>query len=100
MAKSDRPNKPSRDPVIREQQLAALAYDLAEKQLIAGTASPSVITHFLKISTEREKLEQDILKENKILISAKAESITKNKDDENIAKQAIDAMTKYRSSDK
>ena len=45
----------------RENELIALAVDLAEEQLRAGTASSQVITHFLKLATEKEKLEREKL---------------------------------------
>ena len=58
--------KPAADPVSRERQLTSLAVDLAEKQLRDGSASPSVINHFLKIASTREAIEREIL-EQKIL---------------------------------
>ena len=95
-----RPEKPSQDPDGREKQLMSLAYDLAEKQLRDGTASAAVISHFLKRSTKRESLEQEILAEQKTLIVAKAESLNKDRASEVLMKDAMEAMTKYRSSDK
>lgn len=41
--------------------MIALAVDLAEKQLIEGTASSQVITHYLKLGSSKERLEQEIL---------------------------------------
>lgn len=99
MAAPKRPQRPANDPEAREKQLTSLAYDLAEKQLRDGTASPSVISHFLKMSTRRETLEQEILEKQKTLIDAKAESITKDREGEGLAKAAIDAMQKYRPSE-
>lgn len=37
---------PAMSPEARENQLISYAVDLAEQQLLDGTASPSVITHF------------------------------------------------------
>ena len=76
-----------------------MAYNLAEKQLQDGTASPSVINHFLKLSTKREVLEREILEKQKTLIEAKAESLFKGKESEELVKEAIEAMRKYRPSD-
>ena len=45
-------------PEGREGQMVALAVDLAERQLREGTASSQVITHFLKLGSERERLER------------------------------------------
>ena len=38
--------RPALSPEARENQMIALAVDLAEQQLIDGTASAQVITHF------------------------------------------------------
>lgn len=89
-------NKAS-SPEAREQQLVNYAVNLAEKQLLDGTASSAVITHFLKIASSRESLEREILEKQAELIKAKATSLTKDRDVENLAKQAIEAMKNYNS---
>ena len=91
--------KPAMTPEAREKQLASLAYDLAEKQLLDGTASPSVIGHFLKLASKRENLEMDILQSQKVLTEAKTVNLNKDRDVEIIAKAAMEAMGKYRSSE-
>lgn len=96
--KEKRNSRPAEDPEAREKQLTNLAYNLAEKQLMDGTASPSVIGHFLKIASKRESLEQDIMTSNKILLDAKAQEIFKDRETERVVKEAMEAMTKYRSS--
>ena len=55
--------RPAISPDAREKQLISLAIDLAEQQLKDGTASSQVITHFLKMGSEREKLERERLEE-------------------------------------
>ena len=47
MAKAVGKRRAALTPEAREQQLISLAVDLAEKQLIEGTASSQVISHFL-----------------------------------------------------
>lgn len=91
----DKGIKPAREPENREQQLINLAVNLAEKQLRAGTASPSVINHYLKLGSTRETIEREILEKQKKLIDAKADSIVKVKEQEQLAKAAIDAMKNY-----
>lgn len=59
----------------RENQLMALAYDLAEDQLRNKTASAQVITHFLKLATEKERLERERLENENQLLIAKRKSI-------------------------
>lgn len=90
--------RPATSPEGREQQLIALAVNLAEQQLRDGSASPSVINHYLKMASKRETLERDILEKQSKLIDAKSNSIAKDKEQEQIAKAAIEAMKNYGSS--
>lgn len=93
---ANRPQEPpAQDPVAREKQLINLAVDLAEKQLIEGTASPSVLTHYLKLASTRETVEREILEKQAKLITAKTDSISQAKDTEEMVRQAIDAMRTY-----
>lgn len=96
--KSNEKQKPSMDPAAREAQLINLSYNLAEEQLRDGKASPSVITHFLKLASTREHLERQILESQKTLIEAKAGSIQRDKESEDLARDAIEAIKGYRSS--
>ena len=74
-----KPYKPARNVATtteaRESQLMALAYDLAEDQLRNKTASAQVITHFLKLATEKERLEREKLENENQLLIAKKKSI-------------------------
>jgi hypothetical protein len=72
-----------------------LAIDLAEKQMIEGTASSQVITHYLKLGSTREKLEQQRLAhENQLLIS-KAEQLASAQRVEELYTSALEAMRTY-----
>ena len=86
---------PAATPEARENQLIALAFDLAEKQLSEGTASSQVITHYLKLATTREAIEKEILEQQKELIQAKTESLKSAKKTEELYKNALDAMRAY-----
>lgn len=86
---------PGRTPESREQQVIAAAYDLAEQQILDGTASSQVITHFLKLATQREALEREILKENAKLLKAKTDAIASNEQMEKVYREALDAMREY-----
>jgi hypothetical protein len=92
-----RESRPASTPEAREMQLVNLAVNLAEQQLRDGTASPSVISHFLKLASKRETLEREILERQKNLIDAKTQSIAKDKEQEQLAKAAIEAMKNYNS---
>lgn len=93
----DKGMRPGTTPEAREQQLVNLAVNLAEKQLRDGTASPSVINHFLKIASTRETIEREMLEKQSKLIEAKAQSINKDREAEDLAKAAIEAMKNYNS---
>lgn len=90
-----RPQLPASDPHSREGQLINLAVDLAEKQLIEGTASAQVIVHYLKLATKEEQLKRRILGEQARLIEAKVESLESAKSTEAAYKEAIEAMKRY-----
>lgn len=79
----------------RENQLIALATNLAEEQLRNGTASSQIITHYLKLGTERERLEREILAEQKTLIQAKTENLKSAKAVEDLYREALTAMREY-----
>ena len=79
----------------RENQLIAAAVDLAEKQLRDGTASAQVITHYLKLGTEKEKLELEIKRQEKELIAAKTEALKSAKRVEELYANALSAMRRY-----
>ena len=79
----------------REKQLVDLAYDLAERQLIDGTASAQVITNFLKLGSEREKLEREKLRHENHLLETRAAQIESGARMEELYADAIKAMTVY-----
>ena len=87
--------RPALTPEARENQMIFLATELAEQQLRDGTASSQVITHFLKLGSSKEKLEHEILKEQKKLITAKTESLESSKRIEELYANAIAAMREY-----
>lgn len=87
--------RPQSSPENREQQMIALAVDLAEKQLREGTASPSVINHYLKLGSQREVIERELLAKQAKLMDAKTESITKAKEHETNVTDALNALKSY-----
>lgn len=86
---------PAATPEARENQMIALAIDLAEDQLSKGTASSQVITHYLKLGTTKERLEKEKLERENELLKAKAEMLQSQKDTERLYKEAIAAMQTY-----
>lgn len=83
----------------RENQLVSYAVDLAEKQLLAGTASAQVISHYLKLGSTRELLEQDRLAQENELLKAKVTQLASAKKIEELYQSALDAMRTYAGQD-
>lgn len=92
---SNRRQRPATNPDARENQLIALAVDLAEQQLREGTASSQVISHFLKLASSKERLEKEMMQEQKKLLEARTESIQSAKRVEELYTNAISAMKRY-----
>lgn len=94
-----RSTRKTRRPAItqegRENQLISLASDLAERQLAGGTASAQVITHFLKLGSSRERLEQERLQNENLLLSAKVDQMASSKRVEELYETALNAMRTY-----
>lgn len=86
---------PATTPEARENQLISAAVDLAEKQLQDGSASAQVITHYLKLGSSREKLEQERLALENNFLSAKTEQIARQEKMETLVSDALEAMRGY-----
>jgi len=86
---------PATTPEARENQLISLAVDLAEKQLLEGTASSQVISHYLKLGSTKERIEKEILEQQKLLIQAKTDSLKSAKKVEELYTNALNAMRTY-----
>ena len=102
-SKKSEPAKPRRPPgttvEARENQMIALAVDLAEQQLEAGTASSQVMTHYLKLGTVREQLEREKLRGENLLLAARAENLASSGRIEEMYNKALGAMRTYKGQD-
>lgn len=87
---------PALSPEAREDQLVAAAIDLAEEKLLDGTASTQLICHYLKLGTEKSKLEAEKLRHENQLLEAKTDAIKSAQRSEEVYAQALDAMRMYR----
>lgn len=96
LKKQPRRGRPAMTPEERENQLIAKAIDLAERQIEDGTATSQVMTHFLKLGSSREKLEQDRLAQENVLLQAKAEQLESQKRIEELYADALEAMSLYK----
>ncbi len=93
---TNRSNKsPAITPEGQEARMITLAVDLAEQQLREGTASSQIITHYLKLATERERLEREKLRGDIELTKAKTEATQSAKRIEEMYSEAIKSMRSY-----
>ena len=90
-----RNHPPALTPEARENQLISLAIDVAEKQLMEGTASAQVITHYLKLGSTKERLEMERLKRENAFLQAKTDSLASAKRVEALYDKAIEAFRSY-----
>lgn len=86
---------PARTPRARENQLISLAYDRVEERIRNGEASAQEYTHFLKMGSSREKLEQERIAMQSQLDRARIESMEAMERREELFGKAIRAMRSY-----
>lgn len=89
--------RPALTPEARENQLIALAMDLAEERLRNGTASSQEVTHFLKLGSQKEILEREKLEKENQLLKSKTEALQSAKRVEELYADAIKAFSSYKS---
>ena len=92
---STQKRRPALTPEARENQMISYAIDLAEKQLIEGTASSQVITHFLKLGSSKAELEREKLRHETELMKAKAKAIESAEEIKALYTEALSAMRNY-----
>jgi len=86
---------PGRSLETVEDQLIGLANTLARKQMVEGTASAQVITHFLKLGSSLAKLETEKLEHENSLLAAKTDVLKSQKKMDELYSEAIKAMRMY-----
>lgn len=87
--------RPALSPEARENQMISLAVDLAERQLMEGTATSQVIVHYLKLASTKDRLEKEIMEKQKMLLEAKTEALQASKEQKELYQRVIAAMQKY-----
>ena len=91
--KSRQPSVPALTAETAERLCEDAAYRLAQKQLEDGTASPSVIVHFLR--TKEAKLSREKLEKETDLLKAKKVSIENGEKTKEMMEDAIKAIRTY-----
>lgn len=87
--------RPALSPEAREGQIISRAMDLAEQQIMDGTASSQIITHFLKLGTAKAELERAKLEAENKLLQAKTEALESAKEIKELYGEALKAMRNY-----
>ena len=89
------PMRPALNPEARENQLISLAVDLVEQRLRDGTASSQETTHFLKLASQKNRIELERAKLENELIKAKTQALKDQADMKTLYTEAIAAMRRY-----
>lgn len=87
----------ARTPEANEGYLVNLAMKGAEEQLLSGKASSQLICHFLKLGTERERLNNEKLRSELKLAEAKIKSLETAERSAKLYEKAIEAFKSYSS---
>lgn len=88
-----------KDTQAREQQLINMAMNLAQEQLLNGTATSQVITHFLKLGSESEVLQRQKVRHEIELLEAKVKQIESQAKMDELYSQALIAIRTYSGQD-
>jgi hypothetical protein len=88
--------RPASTPEEREKQLQNKAFDLAEKQLDAGTASSQVISMLIKGGGVREQLELERLRNENRLLNARIDGLESAVRLESLMGEALEAFKTYK----
>lgn len=79
-----------------ERRNAFLAYQLAERQLLDGTARAQVITHYLKMGSPREQIERDAMLAKIAYLEGQLEACRRDVEVLEMMTQAMEALREYR----
>lgn len=92
---SKRTIRPALTPEARENQLIELAMDLVEKRILEGTASSQETTHFLKLGSQKARLEKEALEKQIELMEAKKNNLAAAAQMGEMYEEAIKSMRRY-----
>lgn len=93
MARKKRPGITIED---QENQMINLAMSAAEERLRSGTATDSLVIHYLRLGTTKAALEREKLRNENRLLTAKTEAIENGKETERLYREAIESFKHYR----
>lgn len=87
--------KPALTPEARETRMISLAMDRAEEALLNGTASNSMILHFLKLGSIKEQYEKEKLESDIELQKIKAQTLVSAQKADEMYINALNAFRSY-----
>lgn len=93
--KNERRNPPARTPEEQEQRMINLSMMQAEKMLEEGRAPAQVVVHFLRLGTEKAKLENEKLKAETEMTMSKSEMLKSQKRMEELYVEVTQAFKNY-----
>jgi hypothetical protein len=93
--KKPRPRRAT-TPEGREQQMIALAVDVAEDMMRSGNPPAQVVTHYLKIGSTRERVELDLKREEIEVAKMRRETMAAAQRIESVYEEALAAMKFYK----
>ena len=79
----------------REDQLIAAAMNLVERRIYDGTASAQETVHFLKLGSVRNKLEEEKIRQDRILQEARVLEMQERKGGEGRLEEALQPFRGY-----
>lgn len=86
---------PAMTAEAREQELTAMAIDLVEKQIRDGSVSAQVLSHYVKLSSPRERLEREKLESENLMLRARVTAMEQQALSESTYVDALNAMRRY-----
>lgn len=86
-------------PEARENELISQATDLAERQIQDGTVSSQVLVHYLRLGTQRERLEREKLQNDNLLRAAQVDSLRSAQRVEELMDDALRVFRYYQGED-
>lgn len=86
---------PARTMEERETLLMSYAMDLAEKQLLEGTASSQTLNHFLQMADTTRDLRTERIRQQTNLYAMKVDAIKNSQQNDEKAANAVAALKRY-----
>lgn len=93
------PNMPTFAPAVsdweRDQQMATLAYNLAEYRIRNNTASAQEVCYFLKLGSPERQMELERAMEENKLLRARTEALEREKENAATYEEVLEAIKSY-----